>query len=887
MAYASAGVALVVALAALGLSGHSLPALGMQLRSGQAWLSNLANGSVSFIDGYSGEVVGQVAVADATSKVVNTPYGAVVVGSDGRLIQVSNANFTTSPSVELLGGGSLTAAAGGSALYAINTASGQIQQLNPAEPNLPPIGAPVSVSAPIVTPVVAPDGSLYFGVPKTGAVGHVRDGLLNVIDGVAGRGHRMAVVVAGSQPVGADLTAGVVRPLGTAAVAGPAVRLPASALPIRQLTGSDSVNGLVSAVAADSVESADVTTGALSSTSIPSGFTPTDAVMQGRNVVLIDSARRDVLFVNTASHVTRMLAMPGDQPPSQLTVQDGLVFVNASDGPSAMVINGAGQWRPVTKYTSPPPSQPKPATLPSATPSTSSSVTPRTGQKRSGPPTRPSAPTNPVAQPSNASATVSWGPPANGGQVADYVLAWSGGSTGTETVTGALDATVSGLTNGSAYTFTIRAQNSVGTGPPATTTPVTPSSADPAQPTGLRATATQANGSVSLTWTEPAGGAPAQSYTFTEVAGAAGGASVAPASVAMTGGTSATISGVVTPATTAFGPVTFTVTAVDAGGVAGPASGPSNQVTPFLAPALTSDDISAISYAPAGTTATLTVTCDAVCQQGDPIQSYTVTGNGIAQVTQAAASGGDAPTTINLTGLTPNTQYNAQVIATDDDNAAGAVLVVQLATQGPPVVTSVTVSQATAAVGAAPAVDVAVTVNPGGEALTACTYSISVGGSTQTGISCATGGPTQITVPTYNTAYTATVTATNQGGSSAAYASPSGTSSLKGLTANASTAFGAGCPNYYGSNNNCGPTSTIFQAANLGTQVTSVAGNTPVTASCWETGQGISGTDPGNGYPSGTDFSDWVEVTSPAGGFMSELYFPDPPTVTSGLPQCP
>ena len=106
------------------------------------------------------------------------------------------------------------------------------------------------------------------------------------------------------------------------------------------------------------------------------------------------------------------------------------------------------------------------------------------------------------------------------------------------------------------------------------------------------------------------------------------------------------------------------------------------------------------------------------------------------------------------------------------------------------------------------------------------------------------------------------------------------------VTANASTAFGAGCPNYYGSKNNCGPTSTVFQGANLSTVVASVGANTPVTASCWTTGQGISGTDPGNGYPSGDDFSDWVEVSSPAGGFMSELYFPDPPTVTSGLPGC-
>jgi len=86
--------------------------------------------------------------------------------------------------------------------------------------SLPPIGPAVSVGSRIVTPVVAPDGSLYVGVPKTGAVGRVRDGLLTSIPGVAAPGHQMAVVLAGSQPVGADLTAGVVRPLGVGAVAG-------------------------------------------------------------------------------------------------------------------------------------------------------------------------------------------------------------------------------------------------------------------------------------------------------------------------------------------------------------------------------------------------------------------------------------------------------------------------------------------------------------------------------------------------------------------------------------------------------------------------------------------------------------------------------------------
>jgi hypothetical protein len=886
MAYASVGVALAVALAALGLSGHSIPALGMQLRSGQVWLSNLANGSISFIDGYSGEVVGQVAVADATSQVVNSTDGAVVVGSDGRLIQVSNANFTTSPSVELLGGGSLTAAAGGSALYAINLASGQVQQLNPAESNLPPIGPAVSVGSRIVTPVVAPDGSLYVGVPKTGAVGRVRDGLLTSIPGVAAPGHQMAVVLAGSQPVGADLTAGVVRPLGVAAVAGPGVRLPASGLPIRELTGSDSVNGLVGAVTTDAVESADVTTGAVSSTSLPTGFTPTGAVMQGRNVVLIDSARQNVLFVDTARHATRMLAMPGDQPPSQLTVQDGLVFVNASDGPNAMVISGAGQVRPITKYTSAPPSRPKPAKLPSATPSASSSVstqTHRAGQPNTaGPPKVPSAPTDLTAQPSSGSVTVSWGPPANGSQVARYLLAWSGGgATGSETVAGKLDATVGGLANGTPYTFTIKAQNAAGTGPPATTQPVTPSATVPAQPAGVTATAATEGGSVALTWTEPAGGPPVQSYTITnEVSGATQSAN----------GTTATFPNVVTAATTFPATFTFTVTAVDAQGVAGPPSSASNAVSPFLAPgapALTGD----ITYSPAGTSATLTVSCDAACQGNNPVQSYTVApGQGVPAVTQPVASG-DTQATITLSGLAPGQTYNAEVTATDaagvstpasPDNAT-----VTIVTLGPPIVTSVTVNPGAGGLGASAQVVVAVSVNPDGEA-SSCQIQVSLSnnGGTANG-ACGTSTQTfTITVPTFATTYTATVTASDTAGSSASPGTGAGASNPESLTANASTAFG-NCPNYYGSSQ-CGSSSSVFASTSVKSgQVATVSGGSTVLATCWETGSGVSGANnPSTGYGNGTEYYNWVAVTSPADGYMSELYFPDPKTVTDGLPPC-
>jgi hypothetical protein len=896
LSYASAGVALVVGLTALGVSGHGLPALGLQLRSGQAWLANEANHSISFIDGYSGEVVSQVAVNDVTSRVVNTAQGAVVVNTSGHLVSVSNDDFSVTSSVELLSGRPVTAAAGQSTMYAVNLAAGEIQQVDPSEPQLPPVGLPVYIGSKIVSPVVAPDGSLYVGIPKTGSVGRVLDGSLNIIRGVAAPGSTLDVVLAGSQPVVADLTSGVLTPLGATAVAGLGRHLPAGALPVRQLTGSDSVTGLVGVVSPGAVTGFNVLTGAGLTTSLPPGSNPASAVMQGRNVVLISSSSPDVLSVNTADHAIRTYTMPGAQPPTQLTVQDGLVFVNAPDGPDALVINGAGQSRQVTKYTSPPPPpQQKPVQLPQTTLTKTPSSHPGSSKKKSGQgttktsgggtigsPKPPGAPVSPVAVAGNAAATVSWGAAAdNGSQITQYELSWSGGSTGSEALSGGkLSATVTGLTNGSAYTFTVRAQNAVGTGPAVTTTPVTPSSTVPAQPAGVTATAANDDGSVSLTWTEPGNGDQVQSYTVTNV-------NTGTTTTGITG-TSVTIPGVVTTASAFTSPpttYTFTVAAVDSGGRESPVSGASNAVAPFLAPGTPAVDTNAIEYSTNGTSAALSVSCDAACQMGSTAASYTVTVTGgtaqVAPVTQTAAAGG-AATTVTVTGLAPNTSYTAQVTATDaggDSTAAADALAVPLATVGPPAITGATLSQPAA--GTSPEIDVAVTVNPGGES-SSCTYSISVsGGGSATDISCATTSPVAIAVPTYSTSYTATVTASNDAGAATAFNSASGTSSLKALVANASIAFGS-CPGgkYCGSDSHLQPSPGF----NSTTNDPIVDGGSTVDASCQTTGTPtVAGTV--SGYTSPSDV--WLKVSTSVGdGYMSNYYFADPSTVTADLPAC-
>ena len=95
--------------------------------------------------------------------------------------------------------------------------------------------------------------------------------------------------------------------------------------------------------------------------------------------------------------------------------------------------------------------------------------------------TVPGKPTGVTATAGNASALVSWTAPAsNGGSaITGYRVTSSPGGKNC-TTSGALSCTVSGLTNGQAYTFTVHATNGVGDGPEsdpsAAVTPVAPRS---------------------------------------------------------------------------------------------------------------------------------------------------------------------------------------------------------------------------------------------------------------------------------------------------------------------------------------------------------------------------------------------------------------------------
>jgi len=130
----------------------------------------------------------------------------------------------------------------------------------------------------------------------------------------------------------------------------------------------------------------------------------------------------------------------------------------------------------------------------------------------------PAAPTNVTALAGNAQATVRWTRavvPAGAPAVTSNEIVVSSNGRVVNTITGlaasATSRTITGLTNGTSYTFQVRAVSVVGPGPlSAETAPVIPSG-PPAAPTSL--VAQRGNASASLEWTDGSdGGSPIVSH---------------------------------------------------------------------------------------------------------------------------------------------------------------------------------------------------------------------------------------------------------------------------------------------------------------------------------------------------------------------------------------
>jgi titin len=278
--------------------------------------------------------------------------------------------------------------------------------------------------------------------------------------------------------------------------------------------------------------------------------------------------------------------------------------------------------------------------------------------------TVPGPPRSVVATGANLSATVTWVAPTSPGganitvytvTAADSTVSTRGGQSCIWT-SGPLTCTVTGLTNGDSYTFSVTATNSLGMGVASiASNAVVPAVTAPSAPTGL--VATPGNTTVALSWTAPSnGGSAITGYNVYEASSSGGENYAAPVNGTLISGTTTTVTSL-TNGTTYY----FTVKAVNAIG----SSPASSEV--FAIPAGT------VPGAPTGVTAapglaSATVAWTAPSNLGgSAVTRYTA----VAVDATVPARGGQTctwttgPLSCIVSGLTDGDSYSFTVTATN------------------------------------------------------------------------------------------------------------------------------------------------------------------------------------------------------------------------------
>ncbi len=185
----------------------------------------------------------------------------------------------------------------------------------------------------------------------------------------------------------------------------------------------------------------------------------------------------------------------------------------------------------------------------------------------------PNAPTVLGVTAGNASVTVMFAPASNSTGITEFTVTSTPGNIQVKVPGTASSATVTGLANGTTYTFTVKASSCAGTSPDsAPSTPITPTppAGAPGAPTGVVASLGTKLSSASVAFTPPGviNGSPITGYTVTSN----------PGNITATG----TASPIVVIGLSNNVTYTFTVTATNAVGTSVP-SAPSNAVTPTIA----------------------------------------------------------------------------------------------------------------------------------------------------------------------------------------------------------------------------------------------------------------------------------------------------------------
>lgn len=497
------GVAGSLALVAMAVTGQaSLPA-GLRFIQVGHWVYNTASQSAVHVDGSTGQV-------DARASVPGAETGAQVTQGEKSGYVVERSRITEFSKSTLGVDNGLTPPANEEPVvlevpggpYLVYRNAGKVVRLGDPVATVPAAG-------PLSAPVTTSDGTVWLHRLDDGSICDLPpNATLLACPARLPQGHDGALAVVDDQPVALDFTAGTLSPvgkdgLGEASDLG--LTLPATA----QVANNDVDGRLAVADPAQSQLHLIDAEGLLKnspvgrpvSVGLPKDGRFAGPVASSHTVVLVDQVSNVVLTYDSNGSLKSTKQVPGNQARPALG-QDNRIYVDNQDGSHVVVIDGRNgstadvnvDERARTKQTTVPAGGPAPEQLPP-------SLLP--GLLNTHPPvanaTPPGAPRNVNATAGVGSATVLWsGAPDNGARVTRYRVSWAEGST---TVDGSRSSvTVTGLTNGKSYVFTVVAENSAGRGAGASSRAVVPGGAADAP----KVVATVgSSGDVSVSWATP------------------------------------------------------------------------------------------------------------------------------------------------------------------------------------------------------------------------------------------------------------------------------------------------------------------------------------------------------------------------------------------------
>jgi hypothetical protein len=615
-----------------------------------SWLISSNRGEADRVNGVTARVDTRTKIKDAQNhEIVVSQTDRYLILRDLTTGEVSALDLTTlqvnavMPTTPGLG---VSVALAGQNAFVIDSVRGQVRQLDPR--TLTPVGDPVVLPNGLTPGGFDGKGTLWVGVPTEGTVVGIAPGangagpkVLQTVT-VTAAGHDLVLTAMDQGVAVLDNTDEFLTIVGGSGAKG-RTTVPVDQPAVMPARGS----GTAVPITIPNDRKVVVVDGdKVTAFTVPGAGSLSPAVAFAGRIYVADSDNSIVYEISPGGTVINQIKIPAAGGKLELEVREGFLFINAPNGSSARVVDSKHVVKDVNKYQEQVTGADRPAPPPTTTPP----------KPVKSPPGKPQ---NVTATAGDATATISWRPGAsNGSDITKYVI--DGGPQQVTVGANQRSVTVTGLTNGQTYNFTVYAVNAIGNGQKANAPAVMPTADVPDPPTSVTATANK-DGTVDVTWPAANGGG-RKIVQYQVVAISTG--QQAPV------GQSATTSLKIDKTVLTYGTqYAFTVTAVNDKNASSKPSPASNTVVPFNVPSAPKNLSGATVTNQRGTVQFSWQPADT---NGRPITEYEVDdGKNVTKVTGTTATlngyADDTPVTvkvhaINAAGKGPDATASARTI---------------------------------------------------------------------------------------------------------------------------------------------------------------------------------------------------------------------------------